>query len=350
MRFVILLAILAAPAHAAVQSAERCERGADIRLIEVHAPGEIGAACDLKYVRENGANVSVPYHADNNAAFCAERAVILAQSLAAAGFSCSSAARQEAQATPAAQAPPQTDPIAELAAAQGAAPAEAPVPQSAAPREAPAPQAKPAAVSSATPKLLQPPPKPEPASVAATAKAPGPSATGAPVPLTPASASLPARGPKVAATGRVVGAAPEATTVAAPAAAVTAMRPAEEIIRGVLSAQAAAWNAGDIEAFMGGYWNSPELTFVSGTRVTKGWAETLQRYREKYGTGASLGTLSFESLEVDFPTEDVAVVLGRFRLARPGAADSGAFTLVMKRFGGLWRIVHDHSASDPPTN
>jgi hypothetical protein len=40
-------------------------------------------------------------------------------------------------------------------------------------------------------------------------------------------------------------------------------------VRALLDTQAAAWNRGDIEGFMQGYWNSPELRFASGGNVTR---------------------------------------------------------------------------------
>ena len=53
-------------------------------------------------------------------------------------------------------------------------------------------------------------------------------------------------------------------------------------VRALLDAQVAAWNRGDLEAFMAGYWRSPELVFCSGATVTKGWDATLERYRKRY--------------------------------------------------------------------
>ena len=53
-------------------------------------------------------------------------------------------------------------------------------------------------------------------------------------------------------------------------------------VRAVLDAQVAAWNHHDLEGFMAGYWNSPELTFFSGATETKGWEPTLERYRRSY--------------------------------------------------------------------
>ena len=45
---------------------------------------------------------------------------------------------------------------------------------------------------------------------------------------------------------------------------------ARAAIRGVIEEQQAAWNRKDLEGFMSGYWNSPELTFFSGARESKG--------------------------------------------------------------------------------
>ena len=53
----------------------------------------------------------------------------------------------------------------------------------------------------------------------------------------------------------------------------------QQSIRNVLAAQSAAWNRGDLEAFMDGYARTPELVFTAGGAVERGWAETLARYQ-----------------------------------------------------------------------
>ena len=50
-------------------------------------------------------------------------------------------------------------------------------------------------------------------------------------------------------------------------------------IEHVMRAQVEAWNRHDLDGFMAGYWNSPELTFFSGAKQTSGWQATLDRYR-----------------------------------------------------------------------
>ncbi len=116
-------------------------------------------------------------------------------------------------------------------------------------------------------------------------------------------------------------------------------------IRAVLDAQVAAWNRGDIEAFMEGYARSPDTTFVSGDTVTRGWQVVLDRYRRSYATRERMGTLSFSELEIKLLARDTAIVLGRWQLTRAGDEPRGRFTLIFRRLGGNWRITHDHTSS-----
>jgi len=115
-------------------------------------------------------------------------------------------------------------------------------------------------------------------------------------------------------------------------------------IRRVMSEQTAAWNAGDIEGFMRGYWNSPELKFVSGTNVTKGWQPTLERYRKNYDSRAKMGILTFSDLEITVLSKDAAVVLGTWALQREKDKPGGKFTLIFRKLKNDWRIVHDHTS------
>ncbi len=115
-------------------------------------------------------------------------------------------------------------------------------------------------------------------------------------------------------------------------------------IHGVMDAQVAAWNNGDIESFMKGYWNSSELTFVSGTNVTKGWQPTLERYKKGYDSKAKMGALTFSDLEIMVLSKDAAVVLGSWSLQRANDNPHGKFTLTFRKFKEGWRIIIDHTS------
>src|SRR3954453_14772012 len=70
----------------------------------------------------------------------------------------------------------------------------------------------------------------------------------------------------------------------------------EKAIKGVLDAQVVAWNKGDLDGFMIGYWNDEELSFVSNGVERKGWKTTRDRYEKRYWSGderPERGELSF---------------------------------------------------------
>ncbi len=115
-------------------------------------------------------------------------------------------------------------------------------------------------------------------------------------------------------------------------------------IKAVMNRQTAAWNAGDIDGFMRGYWNSPQLVFVSGANVTKGWQPTLERYKKNYDSRAKMGVLTFSDLEIEVLSKDAATVLGSWSLAREKDNPHGKFTLIFRRFKDGWKIVHDHTS------
>ena len=88
---VLSATLISSSAAAAAESKTTCSRGADARIVEVIMPGQVGQSCDVRYTRDQGTNISVPYHADNSDAFCNEKARAITQRLASAGYSCVSA-------------------------------------------------------------------------------------------------------------------------------------------------------------------------------------------------------------------------------------------------------------------
>ena len=116
-------------------------------------------------------------------------------------------------------------------------------------------------------------------------------------------------------------------------------------IRAVIEAQAAAWNRGDVAAYMDGYDRSPNTEFVGGDSITRGWQQVLDRYKQRYDSREKMGTLTFSDLEITVLSDDAALVLGRWHLKRATDEPHGTFTLLFRKTKVGWRIVHDHTSS-----
>jgi beta-aspartyl-peptidase (threonine type) len=120
-----------------------------------------------------------------------------------------------------------------------------------------------------------------------------------------------------------------------------------EEVRAVWTAQVDAWNRGDLDGFMAGYWNSPDLVFFTNGAETRGWQETADRYRARYRSeGREMGTLDFPQLEFSALGGDAALARGRWRLKMSdGQESTGMTSVVFRRLPDGWRIVHDHSSA-----
>ena len=117
-------------------------------------------------------------------------------------------------------------------------------------------------------------------------------------------------------------------------------------IRAVLDRQVEAWNRRDLEGFMVGYWNSPQLSFFSGGTRTSSWQMTLERYRKNYQSeGREMGQLDFSEIQIELLGNDSAYVRGRWRLKMNGSEPGGLFTLIFRKLPEGWRVIHDHTSS-----
>jgi ketosteroid isomerase-like protein len=116
-------------------------------------------------------------------------------------------------------------------------------------------------------------------------------------------------------------------------------------IQAVLDRQVEAWNRHDLEGFMEGYWNSPDLTFYSGSTAVSGWKTTIDRYRLRYQSeGAEMGHLEFSDLKIEPLGPNAAFVRGRWRLAMSSGDQSGLYTLTFRKLEDGWKIIHDHTS------
>ncbi len=118
----------------------------------------------------------------------------------------------------------------------------------------------------------------------------------------------------------------------------------EQNIRSLIDEQRQAWNRGDIEGFMGTYWQSDSLMFIGKSGVTYGWQNTLNNYKKGYPDTAAMGKLKFDLLEIKRLSEMYFFVVGKWHLTRSIGDIGGHFTLLFKKVKNKWVIVADHSS------
>ncbi len=117
-------------------------------------------------------------------------------------------------------------------------------------------------------------------------------------------------------------------------------------IVGVIEAQAAAWNKGDLDGYMAGYAKIDALIFTSGGKIRRGYQATHDAFMTKYAQDKSkMGRLLFEIVEVQPVGADGAIVLGTWNLTGSPSDGGGVFSVILERRPEGWRIVHDHTSS-----
>ena len=115
-------------------------------------------------------------------------------------------------------------------------------------------------------------------------------------------------------------------------------------VMGLFESQVNAWNRGDLDAFMVGYWNDRRLVFVGSKGPTYGYENTLKGYRSGYPDRKAMGQLKFDILELRQWDHRTIQVFGKFTLYREKDTPSGHFTLLLRKIKGQWLIVSDHSS------
>lgn len=128
-------------------------------------------------------------------------------------------------------------------------------------------------------------------------------------------------------------------------------------IKKVMDAQQEAWNNGNLEGFMEGYWKSGQLKFVGKNGVIYGWQNVYDRYKKSYTDKEAMGTLAFTIISVEaldsksfhavgapVSKKTAYMVLGKWQISGSVKAAEGYFTLIFKKINGKWVIISDHTS------
>jgi ketosteroid isomerase-like protein len=118
----------------------------------------------------------------------------------------------------------------------------------------------------------------------------------------------------------------------------------ESAIRKILEEQTAAWNRGDVDDFMKGYWENDSLMFIGKSGVTYGWTNTLNNYKKGYPDTAAMGKLTFTLIQVKKLSKEYYHITGKWFLNRSIGDIGGHYTLLFRKINGRWVIISDHSS------
>jgi ketosteroid isomerase-like protein len=120
------------------------------------------------------------------------------------------------------------------------------------------------------------------------------------------------------------------------------------LITAQLERSAVDWNRGDLDGFLSDYAAESTTTFIDGRRARAGIGFIRENYAPRFAPGARRDSLHFEEVKARCLSPTLALVTARFVLQRGSEITaSGPFTLVMERRHEGWKILHDHSSSDP---
>ena len=124
----------------------------------------------------------------------------------------------------------------------------------------------------------------------------------------------------------------------------------DSAIKAVLQRQAADWNRGDLDAFAQGYKHAPDILFMGGNTIRRGYEQMLARYKQSYPDREHMGVLTFSELEVQPLHPQFATATGHFHLERTAAGGGNAdgfFLLVLEKTAQGWKVVRDDTTPLP---
>ena len=116
----------------------------------------------------------------------------------------------------------------------------------------------------------------------------------------------------------------------------------EKEILNVMDNQVKEWNAGSLEGYMSGFWNSDSLRMVSKVGIQYGWNLTLDMYKRSIKSKDQMGTLHLRAEALDFLNKNVVFIIGRWEVENKEKV-GGHYTQIWKKLNGKWVITVDHT-------
>jgi uncharacterized protein (TIGR02246 family) len=107
------------------------------------------------------------------------------------------------------------------------------------------------------------------------------------------------------------------------------------------------WNAHDIDGYLNGYWNSPDLLVLVDSEEYNGWQQLRDSYRLAYPNQDSMGHITPARIQIKLLKPDVALALIGWSMSFPNSKQNvvGNSMMNLERFDGAWKIVASHTST-----
>ena len=112
------------------------------------------------------------------------------------------------------------------------------------------------------------------------------------------------------------------------------MSDTRESIRARFGEATAAWNRGDLDAYLTSYWDSEETLWISRGTIIRGITAIRSTCKSVYDSAEKMGKFEIEHLEIKVLAESDALVIGAWLNTVQERARKGVFTVHMKKLGG----------------
>ena len=112
-------------------------------------------------------------------------------------------------------------------------------------------------------------------------------------------------------------------------------------VASTMQSQQDAWNMGDIDSFMLGYWESDSLLFIGKDGVNNGYHTTLSKYKKSYPNKETMGNLTFSNRSWTQLSDEIALLIGAWKISED---QHGMYSLIWRKIEGRWVIIADHSS------
>lgn len=121
----------------------------------------------------------------------------------------------------------------------------------------------------------------------------------------------------------------------------------EASVSEMLAASAGGWNDGDLDAFLAIYAESSTTSLVTPDGLIEGLEQIREWYRPAFRDGASRDSMRVEEVDIRQLPPLIGVVTGR-RVFRAGNMDARSdwVTMVVRRVGDGWRVIHEHPSAE----